>query len=68
MEDLIVQGDQIKDTLEELQDAVHLTKVTPSFTLSLLVLERVITLFSVVFINLSLDVLRMGNLSNHTRI
>ncbi|AAG28912.1 F12A21.3 [Arabidopsis thaliana] len=24
--DLIVQGDQIKDTLEELQDAVHLTK------------------------------------------
>ncbi|CAE5963339.1 unnamed protein product [Arabidopsis arenosa] len=26
VEDLIVQGDQIKDTLEELQDAVHLTK------------------------------------------
>lgn len=27
MEDLIVQGEQIRDTLQELQDAVHLTKV-----------------------------------------
>ncbi|CAH2066008.1 unnamed protein product [Thlaspi arvense] len=36
VEDLIVQGEQIRDTLQELQDAVHLTKVPPSLTLSLL--------------------------------